>query len=151
MAEALSLRTDLAAAVAGGSEKPEVALTRLQEQRAASGLDLDRDADFALAAIDVGQRLIALHKPAEAEKFFRSAEEALSGLVQRTADSEARAKAMYLDKLALIRHNFLGKREQARADLEAAIKLQPEDKYLLGKRATMPEEKTPAGVAKSNG
>ena len=51
------------------------ALTQLRETKWIQSLQLlSAVADFALAAIDVGQRLVAAGRPAKAERFFREAE-----------------------------------------------------------------------------
>lgn len=145
MQEALALRRDMAGAVAQGAEKPEAALDRLRKASFPSGLKISADAGFAYAAIDLGHRLL-LRNPAEAELFFRAAEDALDGEVKRTADTEAKDKAQHLQSLAMIRGNYLNKAEQAQADMAAALKLQPEDKYLaqfqkiLAARTTKPEQ-----------
>lgn len=136
MQEALRLRSDMAGAVAQGAEKPEAALERLRKASYPSGVKLSADAGFAYAAIDLGHRLL-LRNPAEAELFFRAAEAALASEVSRTGDAQAKDKAQHLQKLAMIRSNYLNKTEQAQADLAAAIKLQPEDKYLAQFQKTL--------------
>jgi len=145
MQEALALRRDMAGAVAQGSEKPEAALDRLRKASFPSGLKISAEAGFAYAAIDLGHRLV-LRNPAEAELFFRAAEAALDEEVKRTADDAAKDKAQHLQSLAMIRGNYLNKAEQAQADVAAAVKLQPGDKYLaqfqktLSARTTKPEQ-----------
>lgn len=130
MADALKLRSDLASAVVSGDIKPEAAIEQLRAAVSPSDLKIDPDAGFAFAAIDVGQRLVAAGKPIEAEKFFLQAEASLDQLVKRTPDTQAKDKAMFLRKLSLIRGNFLNKRNQAKADIDRALTLQPEDKSL---------------------
>ncbi|MBP9913686.1 MAG: hypothetical protein KBF26_09795 [Opitutaceae bacterium] len=145
MQESLTLRSAMADAIASGAETAEVALTRLRQTKSPSGLPLSADAGFAYAAIDVGHRLLLRH-PAEAELFFRAAETALDEEVKRTDDAKAKDKAQHLQKLAMIRGNYLNKTEQAQADMAAAVKLQPEDKYLgqfqryLATRTVKPEQ-----------
>jgi hypothetical protein len=145
MMEALKWREELSAEVKNGETKPDDAVERLRSKRGASGLPIPADdADFAVAAIDIGHRLLLRH-PAEAEVFFRAAEAALDQEVKRTDDAQAKEKALYLQKLALIRSNYLNKSEQAQADMAAAVQLQPEDKYLgqfqkyLATRTSKPE------------
>ena len=139
-ADSGKLRGDTAAVVAKGDEKPASAIARLKAHESPSGLRIDRDADFAFAAIDVGQRLIAAGKHAEAEEFFREAEKALIKMVKKTPDTATTEKAQYLSKLALIRANYLNNATQAKADLEDAKKLRPDDKYLDGLRDSLGSE-----------
>lgn len=129
MLQANAFRGQIASDVAAGKQTPVEAIKQLRSIRSPSGLNLAADADLGLAAIDIGQRLL-LRYPAEAEEFFRAAEAALDEEVKRTDDAKAKDKAQYLQKLAMIRGNYLNKPAQARADMAAAIKLQPEDEYL---------------------
>ena len=123
----LLLRSDAAAAITAGSEKSAPAIARLKAHNSPSGLKIDKEADFAFAAIDVGQRLIAAGKPTEAEEFFLEAEKSLDKAVKKTADTQSHDKAMFLEKLSLIRGLYLNKADQAKADIEQAITLQPDD------------------------
>ena len=120
----------MAETVGKGTENSAAALVRLKKEPSPTGLNLDADADFAFAAIDLGRRLIAAGKPDDAEKFFREAEKSLDLAVKKTPDTAARDKAQYLQKLALIRSQYLGKVPQAKADLAEAIRLQPDDQHL---------------------
>jgi hypothetical protein len=70
MTAALSLREDVAKAVREKRDPVAGALARLKAAASPSGLKLDRDTDFALAAVDVGQRLLAAGDPESAEPFF---------------------------------------------------------------------------------
>ncbi len=146
MQEALKLRSDMAGAVASGAEKPEAALERLRTASFPGGMKLSADAGFAYAAIDLGQRLVLRH-PAEAEEFFRAAEAALASEVSRTDDAEAKDKAQHLQSLAMIRSNYLNKAEQAQADMAAAVKLRPEDKYLAQFQKTLAARTAKPGQA----
>ncbi len=128
--EAVALRADLTARVAAGEMRPTVAFEQVRAAHAPSGLKLEAKADFALAALDIGQRLIVVGKPAEAEEFFRAAEQTLNQILEQTPDTRAREKAMYLQHRALLRGNYLNKVEEARSDLKQAIYLVPEDKHL---------------------
>ena len=96
LTDASKLRGDMADAVGSGAEKTEAALVRLKKEKSPTGLKIDADADFAFAAIDIGRRLLATGKPAEAEKFFAEAEKSLDFVVKKTPDSAARDKAQYL-------------------------------------------------------
>jgi len=129
--DALKQRGELADAVAGGLQKPQAALERLRTANFPAGLKLEPDAGFGMAAIDIGQRLVLRH-PAEAEVFFRAAEAALAAEVKRTPNTRvsAKDKAQYLQQLAFIRGKYLNQPVQAAADLQEAVKLHPEDKYL---------------------
>jgi hypothetical protein len=71
MTAALSLREDVAKAVREKRDPVAGALARLKAAASPSGLKLDRDTDFALAAMDVGQRLLAAGDPESAEPFVR--------------------------------------------------------------------------------
>lgn len=127
MQAGLTLHSDAAAGVISGSEKSAPVIARLKAQGSPSGLKIDKEADFAFAAIDVGQRLIAAGKPAEAEEFFLEAEKSLDKAVKKTADAQTHDKAMFLEKLSMIRGLYLNKADQATADIDQAIALQPED------------------------
>jgi len=131
MADALKLRGDMATGIVNGSEKSAAALGRLHAQAAPSGLiQLDHDADFALAAIDVGQRLLAAGKADVAEDFFRAAEQALLLAINRIPDAKAQEKALYLQQLAHIRINYLNEGAVGSDNMDAAIGLQPNDANL---------------------
>lgn len=143
MEAALRLRGDAAKAVKDKTDTADGALARLRAHASPSGLKLDRDADFAFAAIDVGQRLIADGDPESAEKFFREAEKSLDAVIKKTPDSAARDKAAFLQKRAWVRSLFLGKPKEAKADLDAAIALQPEDKHLRQRKDRLVTEHGP--------
>lgn len=130
----LKLREDAVAKVTAGSEKPDAVVARLKIHASPFGLKLDPDADFSFAAIDVGQRLVAKGKYTEAEIFFAEAEIALVRVIAKTPDKSAKDKAMLLQHLSLVRSEYLNKRVQAKEDIEAAIKLQPDEKYFQGFR-----------------
>ena len=151
MSDALVLRTDLAAKVSMGTETPESAISRLRMQPAASGLPIDADADFGYAAIDVGQRLITLRKPAAAESFFKAAEQSLDVLIRRTADNQPRDKAQYLRKIALIRGEYLNKAGQAKLDIEQALVLQPDDKDLARAKQILANSHAPLPLMNPRG
>ena len=151
MQAGLTLRTDAAAAILKGSEKSAAAITRLKAHSSPSGLKIDKEADFAFAAIDVGQRLIAAGKPAEAEEFFLEAEKSLDKAVKKTADTEAHDKAMFLAKLAMIRRTYLNKPDQAKTDIEQAIALQPDDGELKKSRERLDQNRGDRFKDKANG
>ena len=141
LTDALELRADMAEAVKQKAETPEAALARLKAHASPSGLKLDRDADFAFAAIDVGQRLIAASKPDEAESFFLEAEKSLEAVIKMTPDTAARDKAMLLQNLAFIHGHYLDKASQAKTDIDQAIALQPGDTYLQKMRDSLAKGK----------
>jgi hypothetical protein len=130
MQAALKFRAEMAMAVGKNAEAPQSALKRLRDSGAASGMAVGRDADLGYAALDVGHKLLAIGRPDAAEVFFRAAELAFEQVANRTPRAQAREKAQYLQKLALVRGNFLNKPAQAKADIDDAILLQPEDKSL---------------------
>jgi hypothetical protein len=129
MQAALAFREALAGAVIGGTTKPADAIAQLKAYPDASGLGINPDADFAYAAIDIGQRLISAGKPAEAGPLFAVAETALDALIQRTPDANAREKAEYLCRVALVRWKYLRNVRQAKRDLDRAILLPGADSY----------------------
>ena len=129
-AAALKLREESTLAVKEKKETPEASLEKLKAHGSPSGLKIDREADFALAALDVGQRLIAAGEPEAAEKFFRAAEKSLDHVIRKSPESAAREKAGFLRKRAYIRGHFLNRAAEAKTDLEAALSLQPEDANL---------------------
>lgn len=143
MTAALSLREDVAKAVREKRDPVAGALARLKAAASPSGLKLDRDTDFALAAVDVGQRLLAAGDPESAEPFFREAEKSLDAVIEKTPDNAARDKAAFLQKRAWVRSRFLGKPKDAKADLEAAIRLRPGDKPLQQQREQLVTEHGP--------
>ncbi|HEY4256693.1 MAG TPA: hypothetical protein VGM66_05725 [Candidatus Udaeobacter sp.] len=127
--QALHLRETAAAAIMSGTEKPAEVIVQLKANASPSGLSAEANADFGMAALDIGQRLVAQSKLAEADIFFRECEKSFIVASAKVADADARGKAMILQKLALIRSCYLGEPAQAKADIEAAIKLQPSEKY----------------------
>jgi hypothetical protein len=151
MTDAVKLRADTAVAVANGNETAAAAINRLKAVDSPSGLKTDHDADFAFAAMDVGQRLVATRKVAEAEMFFQEAEKSLAIVVAKTPDADAANKAMLLQNLAFIRGNYLNKAVQARADIEAAIKLQPDDKNLQRFRDSLAKDQADVFYDKRKG
>lgn len=138
--DALKRRADIANAVLSGETKSEMAVDQLRGEISASGFQLEADADLGLAAFDIGQRLLAAHKGADAEKFFRASEAALSLVLGRAGRSTAREKAQYLQIRAVIRANYLNMASEARADLDAALQLTPEDKNLSQLRRLIPAD-----------
>jgi hypothetical protein len=140
VADAVALRQAMVDNILNGSEKPAAALDRLKALRSPSGLKIDREVDIAMGAIDVGHRLIASGRPAEAELFYRAAERSLTALVDKTPDSQAQAKAQYLENLSFIRAHCLNDVAQARLDIERAIALQPDDNRLQSARQNLARE-----------
>jgi hypothetical protein len=130
LADAQAFRAAMVGNVSNGSQDPATALRELSARANASGFGIDGSADFAFAAVDIGRRLIALHKPVEAEAFFQSAESALTAVIDRTSDALAKEKVQYLETRSGIRAEFLNKLSEARSDLDAALKISPDDKRL---------------------
>ena len=99
MTAALSLREDVAKAVREKRDPVAGALARLKAAASPSGLKLDRDTDFALAAVDVGQRLLAAGDPESAEPFFREAEKSLDAVIDLRFDE---VSVPVIDALAVV-------------------------------------------------
>jgi hypothetical protein len=138
--EARQYREGLVADLMGGKDRPEGVLVRLKSRRNSFGLKLADEADQALAAMDIGHRLLA-DQPAAAGQFFRAAEISLDAAILGTKDNEPVLKGMLLQKRALLREHFLNKAEEAEADLTQAIALLPEDKTLQRKRDQLRQRK----------
>ena len=136
MQAALTYRAELASSLAKGGEKVQSALDRLRTRTEASGLGLSGEADFGHAALDVGHRLIALKRADLAEVFFSAAEEAFAQVVTQ-AGERTQQKAEYLQKLAFVRAKYLNKAALARANIDEAIRLEPENKTLQETRVQL--------------
>jgi hypothetical protein len=131
LADGLKLQDETASAVATGKETPVAAISRLKSLHSVSGLKIaDRNGEFAMAAIGVGQRLRGLKKATEALAFFAEAEKALVLVITKMPDSADQEKAMFLQNLAFIQGYYLGEAQQAKRAFDAAIKLQPKDEWL---------------------
>ena len=150
MREALTLRSAMALAISSEAEEAETALERLRGAQYPSGLRIGSDADFGYAALDVGQRLIVLNKMSEAAMFLEAAETALAQQVRETPDTQAGDKAQYLRNLALIRGNYLNKAAEAKEDIDAAIRLQPDDKHLKRFGSVLKSDKSDIVAAKED-
>jgi hypothetical protein len=137
VAAAIAQRKAMTENILKGSEGPAAAVDRLKGLSSPTGLKIDRDADFAFAAMDLGQRLIAAGKADAAVLFFQAAETSLVLLVTRTPDTQPQAKAQYLENLAFIRGNYLNEAAQARLDIEQAIALRPDDTHLQEARRNL--------------
>jgi hypothetical protein len=137
MVAARNFRQEMAQAVAKNEETPEAALKRLRSREAASGLSFEREADAGYAALDVGHRLMALDRPDAAEAFFRASEEGFEQAMRKASRGQSRERAAYLQKLAHVRGNYLNKADQALADIEEAIRLQPDDHSLKNSRGVL--------------
>ena len=136
--DAIKLREDMAGAIAAGGQKADEALLQLKAQPSLFG---DSDASLALAAADVGQRLWAAGKAAEAGVFLRAAEASLAQKIDRTPDASAPEKAQYLAMRAFLRARHLNEAALAKADLDAAEKLAPNDPYLTSLRSSLASDK----------
>lgn len=134
-------RETVVADIVAGRAQPEDALTRLKSRRAASAQGLDSEADLGLAAMGIGQRLLAAGRPDKAEKFFLEAERSLDTAIKRLSDSAAGQKAMLLKNLAFIRTQYLGKSAVAQDDLTEAARLRPNDEQLKSLRRTLAKER----------
>lgn len=135
---AIEYRAAMAEAIATFKEDPTAALVRLQNSDVIKAQSTEPDRDLAVAAIDIGHRLISLGHPSAAEAFFRLADKTLtSALNQKKAALGSKEKAQYLKYRAHVQGNFLSRPEQARADIDAAIALQPDDQSLQEARARL--------------
>jgi hypothetical protein len=130
---ARSFRQELALSVSQNLQTSGQALAMLRSNKGASGRAAAADDDFAYAALDVGYRLLALERPAAAEEFFLAAEQGLTVVANRS--TQLRERAEHLRQLALIRGRFLSRVAQAKADIEEAIRLQPDDSSFRESRA----------------
>jgi hypothetical protein len=137
---AQQVRSTMVAGIVNGGLQADVALAELQGLTKPMGLPADPAADFGYAAIDVGHRLIASGKPAAAEIFFKAGEASLAALVLQTPDTQAWNKAQLLQQLSLLRSHFLNNPVQAKADIERAIALQPNDALLQRQQALLMNE-----------
>lgn len=133
-AAALKVREASAKAVKERKETPEASIAKLRMHGKASGLKVDGDVDFVLAALDVGQRLLAGGEPDAAAKFFREVEKTLDFLVKKTPETMAVEKAALLQRRAFVRGRFLNNAKAAVADLDHALILRPGDAVLLDAR-----------------
>lgn len=138
---ALNLRGRMAEDVRDDLVKPAEALQRLRQEKSPSALKIDADADFALAALDVGRRLLAVNRPEQAEPFFKEAEKSLERVLRRTPSTAENELVQYLRTRAFIRAEYLGKPAEARADLDAALRLRPDDEHLRRTRASLVPDK----------
>lgn len=135
---AIEYRAAMTEAIATFKEDPTAALARLQNSEVIKAQSSESDRDLAVAAIDIGHRLISLGHPSAAEAFFRLADKTLtSALSREKAASGGKEKAQYLKHRAHVRGNFLSRPEQARADIDEAIALQPDDQSLKETRARL--------------
>lgn len=137
----LKARVEIAAAIVAGTQKPAAALARLRSLTFSGTRPIDAAADLSGSAMDVGNRLVAAGKHAEAELFFQAAEQSLVFVIKATPDTEPQTKAQHLQNLALIRGRFLNKASQAKLNIEQAIALQPKDESLRSTRAMLAREK----------
>ncbi|HVU17410.1 MAG TPA: hypothetical protein VHD32_10815 [Candidatus Didemnitutus sp.] len=128
---AADARKALADAVSRGTTKAADAITSLHAMPNPSGLPVDGDSDFGLAASDIGCRILGAHKPDDAMVFFLAAEDSLAQALKGAAGQNAGQKVQLLRQLAFLRSQFLGEFDQAKADIAAALVLQPNDADLI--------------------
>ncbi len=127
---AAQTRATLANEVQDDRESAARALETLRATKNPSELETTAEAGWGFAAVDIGHRLLAAGKPTAAEVFFEEAESALSQAVAQTSDDHSREKAQYLQTLAQVRGNYLGKEKEAGENMAAAARLQPDDERL---------------------
>jgi hypothetical protein len=87
-------------------------------------------ADLAISAIDAGRRLLVLGRAPESQSYFETAETALEMSLEALVEPTPTYKSMLLQKLAFIRHQYLGKSALAERSLAEAQKLDPSDTKL---------------------
>ncbi len=124
---ALRLREQIAAEITTSKSSAPATLARLRTPGAIPSVVGDREEDFALAAGDIGRRLLAAEKPAEAEEFFRAAEVALTAAL---AKAQGKERARPLAARALLRARFLGNPDGGKKDIAEALEIAPEDEGL---------------------
>ncbi|MDB6169687.1 MAG: hypothetical protein JWM88_2551 [Verrucomicrobia bacterium] len=134
---AMKVRSEMAARIMNGTEKPPEALIRLRTLDSPSGLAIDPDASLAYAARDIGNRLLSAGKRVEAEEFFRESEKALTTVIDRTPAQSSRERADLLSSRARLRAEYLNEAIAARADIDEAIQLVPDDAALKQLRAVL--------------
>ncbi|HVU17218.1 MAG TPA: tetratricopeptide repeat protein [Candidatus Didemnitutus sp.] len=140
---AIEARKAIVESVIQGKAVAAAALVSLQLTSNPSGLPVDSDSDLGFAASDVGFRLLGAHKPVEAMVFFVAAEASLTKALNGTAGQDAHQAVQLLRQLAFLRSQFLGKLAQARADIDAAIKLAPDNADLAKIRADLQQLSQP--------
>lgn len=151
MLDASKYREELTQSILDGDVNAVAALGKMKARQNSSGLRVDVDTDLALAALDMGRRLVAANHPAEAETFFQEAEKALSKAIPNTPDGETDKKSDLLAERAALRINYLNDVKGGRADIDAAVNLLPENARLKavrdqlgsGKGAEFPEKPLP--------
>jgi hypothetical protein len=131
---ALREREALAAAIMAGDEEAEAVFGRLRANPAPMGLALDHDTEYALALVEIGQRLSAADHPKAAEAFFREGEQALGEALLSLRVEDVHGRFMVLRKRAQVRSSHLGKGREAQADFAEALLLKPGDKTIARQR-----------------
>lgn len=133
--DALRARDALFLRVYEGKTTAGDALSELRREAKPYGLGLDGTAEFALAAIDVGHRLLGRRRPKEAEPFFQAAESELGkALSTASVDRDVSVRVLLLRNRALLRASYLGKAAEAELDFSEAIRLQPANEALTRQR-----------------
>lgn len=130
LSAALNIRADIANNTSDNNTEATRAIAALHATNNPSGLGIPADGNFAFAAIDVGRRLMVMHRRIAAEAFFHAAEASLNAVINRTPDSSPQDKAQYLEARALIRIEFLNQLADGRSDLDAALRLTPDNQRL---------------------
>lgn len=138
---AAKMRAELAADVSNGRASAMQALSQLRADASPRGLKLDAETEYALAAIDVGRRVLIGGKYGEAEACFKEAETILEKLVKSKTEETPAKRVQWLTELATIRVSYLDKAQEAKADFDEAIALQPDDVHLRRTRDHLGGEK----------
>jgi len=138
MADAANQRSELLKAMLAGRMTPAQAFDELRKGPRTL-TRIDAKLDLGLAAVSLGEDLLAVGKFAESEVLFGFAETAL--LSSRTILAPDWEEALRLKSIARIRGSYLRKAEEAKADIEAAFRLNPRDKSLNNLRAKLTGQK----------
>lgn len=141
MQVAQTARITIATSVAGGAISAEAGLERLRALASPAGQGLSLDAERAAAATDIGLRLLAARRAEEAAAFFLYADASLTAVIAQTADQDAGKKVGYLTHRAFLRAQFLNQAALAKADLDRADRLKPDDPHLQSARTSLSRDK----------
>jgi tetratricopeptide (TPR) repeat protein len=149
--DAIEFRKEMTAGIISGAETADAAVARLKAQHLDPQLQIDPDGYFALAASDVGERLVPARKGPDAQVFFLAARKALAAAINNTPDARPTEKAQYLSQLAFILYRRLNAIPAAKAAIEQAIALDPTNENLVRLRAQMASEHASIFTAATKG
>jgi len=150
---ALRERSNIALSITEDSRSEAAkAIAALRQLDNPSGIPLEKQADFAMAAQDIAHRLLSHGKPAAAEEFFKAAENSLNASLQGDSAFTDDEKARMWANLADLRGTYLKMPEQAQEALLQAKELKPDDpklkrleQQLERRKGDKPQRGTPRG------